>query len=80
MRVKISDLRAIPFNEERLQSVLRNELGHTTSNLNCWLRVASTPPPIVLDRTGTILDGCHRVCVAVMRKEKDIEAVYSACD
>jgi hypothetical protein len=37
--------------------------------------VRTPAPPIVLDKNGLILDGCHRVCAALESGREDIEAI-----
>ena len=66
MRLCVATLRDYPGNAWRLEkcywpTVLR------------YARMKTAAPPIVVDRTGFILDGLHRVAVATLKGQREIE-------
>ena len=40
-----------------------------------YARMKTAPPPIIVDSTNKVLDGCHRIAAAILRGEDEIWAM-----
>jgi len=43
-----------------------------------YARMKTAPPPIIVDSTNKVLDGCHRIAAAILRGEDEIWALKKA--
>lgn len=73
-RITIAELLAVKFNRTRLEQIRHSEENHTTSALNRYKRMTTSAPPIIVDHDGTVLDGLHRLAVAMDAGQTDIAA------
>jgi hypothetical protein len=72
--VRVADLLANPENAFWLDAVRRAEDANPASTLNKLRRLSTPPPPITINAHNEILDGRHRVLIAMERGQTYIEA------
>jgi hypothetical protein len=64
-QINIAELLTHPSNVSRLEHIRHNETHATTSALNRFKRMTTEAPPITVSASGLVLDGMHRLAVAM---------------